>query len=49
MGNTYTVTSGCGTSLEHYYGTEWLVVALFYLYKIKIDHNKVYWKKLQIN
>ena len=48
MGNKYTVTAGSGTSVKIYVGTEWLVVALWNLWKIKIDLKKIYWKKLQI-
>jgi len=48
MGNKYTVTAGI-SSMSHYcYGTEWLLVALWKLYTIKIDNKKIYWKQLQI-
>ena len=49
MGNKYTVTAGIGNKDVEYHGTEWLVVALWKLYWIKVDKKEVYWKQLLIN
>jgi len=48
MGNKYTVTAGIGDEIVLYYGTEWLVLALFVLFKIKLNKETIYWKKLKV-
>jgi len=50
MGNKYTVEAGMGNMTEIYYGTEWLVIALWRLYSIELDPaNRIYWKRLKIS
>ena len=49
MGNKYTVRAGCGNKIEYYFGTEWLFIALFKLWRVKIDKEKIFWKQVQVN
>jgi len=53
MGSKYTVTAGIGNRVKYYYGTEYLVIALYKLWKIRVTFklgvDTIYWKQLQIN
>ena len=49
MGNKYTVEAGNGKDLKIYHGTEWLVVALYKLWTIKMHGTPyIYWKRLTV-
>ena len=48
MGNKYTIIAGKGNDVCYYYGTEWLVIALWKLWAINIDKKDIFWKELKI-
>ena len=49
MGNKYTVEAGTGNKTVIYYGTEWLLLALFKMHTIHLDQeHTLYWKRITV-
>lgn len=49
MGSKYMVTAGDGHRVSHFYYTDYLVMALWDLWKIRLDNqNKLVWKQLKV-
>jgi len=50
MSKKYVVTTGDGHRIGEHYYTDWLVLAVWRLWRIKLDgQNRLVWKQLRVN